>query len=74
MIGATGVAHGERGYPQVFEGPHPGLENRRHSCIFLEIDAANFAGATTIPQLTMASEHWSRISRLLQQKKKSRSN
>src|ERR1019366_7302465 len=45
MIGTTGIAHGERGHAQVFEGTHPGLEDRRHGFVFLQINTTNLAGA-----------------------------
>src|SRR5207249_4568576 len=45
VIGAAGVADGERIHTEVVERFHPGGEDGGHHFIALEIDAADFAGA-----------------------------
>src|SRR6059058_1334059 len=45
VIGAAGVADGERVHAEVVERLHPGGEDGGHHFIALEIDAADFAGA-----------------------------
>src|SRR5579864_7963866 len=52
VVSAAGVAHGERGHAEIFEGTHPGLEDGVNSFVFLQIDAANFSGAVIYVEIS----------------------
>src|SRR5271165_7611646 len=45
MIGAAGVAHGERGHAEILEGFHPGFEDGRDGFVLLKINTANLTRA-----------------------------
>src|SRR5258707_15473379 len=45
MVGATGVAHGQRIHAEIVEGLHPGLKDRLYGGVLLHEDAANLARA-----------------------------
>src|SRR6267143_1061144 len=45
MIGSTRVPNAQGRHSQVFEGLHPGLKDRRHGFVALQIDTSNRSGA-----------------------------